>query len=321
MSRLYDRIMASKTLKTDYDKSVIRGATVVDASDVFSSININSVSEQYWKDVPSFAPPFHNMLIEARIPNSNPFYACGLRLVVQPDAKKGLWNLMHFYEDMKGGAPGGLTHDELGKMYNLIIDGSPDMKWTMGIEVWVEPQKGNPFVAAMSWIVVNADGTMAKTMRIWVPTESYFSTNTSQEEAVQMMDTLEALLYPLTYSLSLINCKNVELIDTVPPPKLSQRHQKEHGEPLVIFKTIKVNPMRVMKHSTDLNAPKDHSVKPEADQPLSIWRGHFKDYRDGKGLFGKFKSIYWWDQHVRGSIENGAVIKDYDVQAPDGQSS
>ena len=49
--------------------------------------------------------------------------------------------------------------------------------------------------------------------------------------------------------------------------------------------------------------------------PLHICRGHFKDYRES-GLFGKVKGIFWWDQYVRGDLENGAVVKDYNVKAP-----
>jgi len=47
--------------------------------------------------------------------------------------------------------------------------------------------------------------------------------------------------------------------------------------------------------------------------PLHITRGHFKDYRDGKGLFGKYQGLFWWDQHVRGDPDNGVVLKDYHV--------
>ena len=53
-------------------------------------------------------------------------------------------------------------------------------------------------------------------------------------------------------------------------------------------------------------------------QALHICRGHFKDYRDGRGLFGKHKGLYWWEQNVRGSIEQGVHIKDYRVRTPDG---
>ena len=49
---------------------------------------------------------------------------------------------------------------------------------------------------------------------------------------------------------------------------------------------------------------------------LHICRGHFKDYRDGKGLFGRYKDIYWWESQVRGNGEHGVVLKDYNVNEP-----
>jgi hypothetical protein len=49
---------------------------------------------------------------------------------------------------------------------------------------------------------------------------------------------------------------------------------------------------------------------------LHICRGHFKDYRNSAGLFGKYKGLYWWDMHTRGTEKAGVVIKDYRVKAP-----
>ena len=42
-------------------------------------------------------------------------------------------------------------------------------------------------------------------------------------------------------------------------------------------------------------------------------RGHFKDY-SVKGLFGKYKKVYWWDSQVRGEVIGGVVDKDYRVK-------
>jgi hypothetical protein len=42
-------------------------------------------------------------------------------------------------------------------------------------------------------------------------------------------------------------------------------------------------------------------------------RGHFKDY-SVKGLFGRYKGVYWWDSQVRGEVNGGVVDKDYRVK-------
>jgi hypothetical protein len=46
---------------------------------------------------------------------------------------------------------------------------------------------------------------------------------------------------------------------------------------------------------------------------LHFVRGHFKDY-SAKGLFGKYKKVYWWDSQVRGEVKGGVVDKDYRVK-------
>ena len=41
---------------------------------------------------------------------------------------------------------------------------------------------------------------------------------------------------------------------------------------------------------------------------LSIFRrcrGHFRDYREGRGLFGKYKQLVWTPMGLRGGREKG----------------
>ena len=46
---------------------------------------------------------------------------------------------------------------------------------------------------------------------------------------------------------------------------------------------------------------------------LHICRGHFATYTENNPLFGKLKGTFWKPAHVRGSIEDGIVDKDYRV--------
>lgn len=41
--------------------------------------------------------------------------------------------------------------------------------------------------------------------------------------------------------------------------------------------------------------------------------GHCADYTKGKGLFGKLKGVFWFDDIVVGNIKNGQVNKSYIV--------
>lgn len=132
-------------------------------------------------------------------------------------------------------------------------------------------------------------------------------------------DQVDAYIHPmltaLLMGLTLAHCKNVELVSQEPPDKLSNRAMKHYGKHLIKYHILKVNPLRTVVH-VDGGEDNPEKSKESHPKPLTIFRGHFKDFRDGKGLFGKYKEIYWWDQHVRGNEENGVVIKDYAVTEP-----
>lgn len=48
---------------------------------------------------------------------------------------------------------------------------------------------------------------------------------------------------------------------------------------------------------------------------LHIVRGHFADYTEGGGLFGKLHGRYYIAPHVRGNVERGTITKDYRLRA------
>jgi hypothetical protein len=119
------------------------------------------------------------------------------------------------------------------------------------------------------------------------------------------------LLSPFWFALSLLHCKNVKLEDVPVPPKVQAKREKR-GIPNITFKTLIVEPMRqqVRREATDDPTGEQNHIR----RALHIARGHFKDYRDGPGLFGKYQGLYWWDMHVRGSADIGTVVKDYQVK-------
>lgn len=128
----------------------------------------------------------------------------------------------------------------------------------------------------------------------------------------------------LLLTLAFIHTKNTELIDHHPPSKLSKKHEKKYGEPLVTYKTIKVNPMRTVQRMDGDDVPSsERDTTSKELMPLHIVAGNFADYRDGPGLFGKpeLKAVFWRPQHVRGTAKRGVVVKDYEVEAPDDDES
>lgn len=121
-----------------------------------------------------------------------------------------------------------------------------------------------------------------------------------------------AFIYPTFLTISLMNCKNVGLKENNPMDKVPNRikkHWNKKGiEPLKKFYTLEIEPLK-QKLKTEGNIEENGFKK-----ALHICRGHFKDYSKGNGLFGKYKGLYWCEMHTRGSIENGEIIKDYNVK-------
>lgn len=119
---------------------------------------------------------------------------------------------------------------------------------------------------------------------------------------------LSVMMLPVFFALSLLHCKNVYLKDLPPAPQYSRKARKQKCRGEVTYKTIVIDSMR-KQAKQEAQETDTTSVK----QALHITRGHFKDYRDGPGLFGKHQDIYWWDMHVRGDADYGEIRKDYKV--------
>jgi hypothetical protein len=125
---------------------------------------------------------------------------------------------------------------------------------------------------------------------------------------IDYMEMLNAFIHPVYMASSLLACKNVEVIDSPPPPKVLAKREKRHGCQIV-YKTLSIQSMRKKTEYTEQGSC---VLQPEI--PLHMRRGHWKDYRSGKGLFGKYKSLFWWDHHAVSTEENGIIHKDYKVK-------
>lgn len=125
------------------------------------------------------------------------------------------------------------------------------------------------------------------------------------------------LLVPVLMATSLLHSKNVT-IEREPPVDagLQRSHRKRYGTERVRFHLLHIEPMRRVLRSAgaESDAPGE-GVK----VAMHIRRGYFGDYRDGRGLFGRWHGIFWWDQTVRGRADSGLVQKEYVVHAPRGR--
>lgn len=117
-------------------------------------------------------------------------------------------------------------------------------------------------------------------------------------------------LFPWAMVMSFLHCKNVALQERTPDARLSRAHQRRHQGPLCRYHVLEIEPMRQVLKT------EGGSEKTGLKRALHVCRGHFADYREGQGLFGKYHGRYWVPMHARGSIKEGIVAKDYAVKAP-----
>lgn len=187
-------------------------------------------------------------------------------------------------------------------------------RWILELESFLEREKGKPFGPVARHVVGLAeDGTWFRHADgvVWWGGGPVTMSEPAPPGAVQNWgDFVAQLLFPVLLSISLMHCKNVQLRAVDPPEKLSRRHRKEHGRELVRYHVLEVDSIRRILDKYRKGDRED------LRRALHICRGHFKTFTPDAPLLGRHIGMYWWEPHVRGSKESGAVLKDYRVRAP-----
>lgn len=89
-------------------------------------------------------------------------------------------------------------------------------------------------------------------------------------------------------AMSLLNCRNVSMRTVHTDPALVRANRRRGKHVSTAHHIIEIQPMvRRIQHVT-----RRDSYSRDA---APVVRGHFKDYRE-RGLFGKHKGIFWWDE-------------------------
>jgi hypothetical protein len=109
-------------------------------------------------------------------------------------------------------------------------------------------------------------------------------------------------------AISFLHCKNVTIQREEIPVALRKRQAERGRTWTATFKTLEITPLKAVLERA---ASENHAGLKRA---LHICRGHFANYEE-RGLFGKYPGRFWIPQHMRGSVQQGAVLKDYKVNA------
>jgi len=112
------------------------------------------------------------------------------------------------------------------------------------------------------------------------------------------------------HAFARMNCKNVEL-RPIKEGKMN-RHPPNKVVPASVWHEIVIASVPKMR-STGQDIFSDH----EKSDIRAHWiRGHYADYRKGRGLFGnpKLKALFWIPEHRQGNEALGQVIPEYTLQ-------
>jgi hypothetical protein len=116
---------------------------------------------------------------------------------------------------------------------------------------------------------------------------------------------------PFAFALSLMNCKNVELIDDQRMlPRNKRRSMERNGTPVIVYKWLHI---KQMKKQVDEHAERLHG---KSVNRLHFVRAHWATYTSDAPLFGKYEGTFFKPSHVRGNLASGIVAKGYKVNKP-----
>ena len=205
-------------------------------------------------------------------------------------------------------------HSPLSSVLSECKIGLPP-KWYLCIELFAGDRTDRiPWSPVLRvGLTVDADGALACDPRygIWA-LDDRITDNSAIEQ--HRFWTLMPLVYPALLANSFLHCRNVSTEEHVPSAKLNKAYLRRHGLPLFRYKTLTIEPMkRILRKEGQVEAN-------GLSKALYICRGHFKDYRESAGLFGKHKGLFWWDMHARGALDHGVVVKDYAIKLPNSQA-
>lgn len=285
-------------------------------------IKIDNVDEYFWahmgngydlSTLPNIAPPFHNYFMY--VDGSAFQYENGTnRRDEFPKYQYGVWFIAGPVESTVDDDAIKWFSDEGMNRLQLKARGE---KWAVTAIVFEKYKtKLPPLVIAMHRYLVMEDGSYSSFPDSWVISEPEAKKNASfygvTVDTIQdaVIETGRVIMGACLLATSLMHCKNVEMSDAEMTSREKQQavdFERRHKTPATRWKVLNIEPMRRVLSAVG------GIEKNGAEKALHICRGHFKDYRNSGGLFGKHKDIYWWEQHMRGSEQNGIVIKDYNI--------
>lgn len=175
----------------------------------------------------------------------------------------------------------------------------PACEFKVNVIPFMESALSDPFVLATCCFGLNSDydpvSVRAGAQSLLYAFNGLAAAGQKDENALRDLGTQACILmYPGILALSMLNCRNVKTLTHEACPALRRKHAKR-GHPIPTpYRTIEIQPFitQISKTTGECGYSR---------RAAAIVRGHFKDYRHGKGLFGRTPGLFWWDQQLHGS--------------------
>lgn len=318
--------MLTQLLSDPQTAAQYQGMTAIDVTEVtkwFGEMNKGKEFE-YSKDFPSLVAPHRVCWLEAHITQQplvvGAFKSLAVRLhswrVSEARRVEVLKTNLAARQAMEisgwNWTPG-IVPQETQEMLDHAVDRGAECHWISYFEHYQELHQIGIMRTSCMALYLDQYGTpLADVQPMHVISDEAWQMLNQSMRIEAIMEDWRAQLLPFQFAVSLMHCKNVTLESQAAPPPAVLKKRKEKGVADVRFKTLVIEPMRkqVRREAAEGGDTSD------MQRALHICRGHFKDFREGAGLFGKLHDMYWWDLQARGNARAGTIQKDYRVRAP-----
>lgn len=183
---------------------------------------------------------------------------------------------------------------------------------------WPAVPGGKPFIPGGNFYCLDSNGQImlfpdgkVATQGRWLPNQEERPEGVSEERwAAAWAEGFGMLIRPALLAICFMHCKNVVQMVKRPEAFEVKRAQRKGYRPPITYRVLEIEPMKTVLRT------EGRIAEVGLQRALHICRGHFADYTEGKGLFGKVHGRFWVPAHVRGSLKEGVALKDYAVKAP-----
>lgn len=286
---LYREFVASEPISGRIaGQSMLDDAPIFAADDVATYVHNLPKGTDFKDVVSSMAPPFDKFWVEfQQVPCPN-------------DDKLNAWGVLI------------TAHDDPNTIMKLDgYDRSP--RWLLTLLLFLEREKGKPFGPVTEhYVGLAEDGTWFRHDDGGVFWAGQLAGLEKAPYDVQQQagDYYAQFCFPALLAISFLHCRNIEIRPVTPSEKQSRSYRKKHGKELVRYHVLDIKPIRWLIDGYRKGERSD------LRRALHICRGHFKTFAPDAPLLGKAVGTFWWGPQVRGSREEGIVLKDYRVLSP-----